>query len=328
MKAILNKLFEHKSLSRQEAHDTLVRLASGEYNHAQMAAFLTVFLMRSLRIEELEGFRDAMLELCVQVDFSDFDPIDIVGTGGDGKDTFNISTLSAVVVAAAGYKVAKHGNKSVSSVCGSSNVLEHLGYRFTNEVELLRRQLDEHGICFLHAPLFHPAMKNVVPVRQDLGVRTFFNILGPLSNPCFPKKQMLGVYSKELQRIYSYLYQNTDVRFVILYSLDGYDEISLTGPVKIISNEGEDLWRPEQMGFGTYQQADLYGGNSVAEAARIFVEVLEGKGTPAQQEVVIANAGVAIHCADGQLSLADSFAKARETLVSGKARETLKKMTA
>ena len=326
MKQALNKLFKHRTLTRKEAKDILLGLAEGKYNHSQMATFLTVFLMRTICIEELEGFREAMLELCLKVDFSEFDPLDIVGTGGDAKDTFNISTLSSVVVAAAGYPVAKHGNKSISSACGSSNVLEYLGYKFTNDVSKLKRHLDKYKICFLHAPLFHPAMKNIMPVRNDMGVRTFFNILGPLSNPCFPKKQVLGVYNKEVQRIYSYLYQNTDINFAIIYAMDGYDEISLTGPVSIISNDKEDMLTPEHFHCKTWNQKDLYGGQNVETASKIFLSILEGNGTQAQEEVVIANASIAIQCADKSLSLFDSLEKAKEALKSRKALETLKKI--
>src|SRR3954467_5302161 len=225
MKAILNELIEHRSLTKETARQVLVELASGKYNPSQTTAFMTVYMMRSITVDELEGFRDAMLELCIRADF-DQPVMDVCGTGGDGKNTFNISTLSSFVVAAAGQPVAKHGNYGVSSVSGSSNILEHFGYKFTNDIDTLKRNLDEVNICFMHAPLFHPAMKNVGPIRKELGVKTFFNMLGPIVNPSFPHKQMVGVYSLDLARLYAYLYQNTGKRFVILHSLDGYDEIS------------------------------------------------------------------------------------------------------
>ena len=326
MKEVLNRLFEHKTLDRQSAKEILTNLAQGQYNQSQVAAFLTVFLMRNITVAELEGFRDAMLELCLPLDLESYDAIDLCGTGGDGKDTFNISTLASFVVAGAGQKVAKHGNYGVSSVCGSSNLLDHFGYQFTNDKDALTRDIEEIGICFLHAPLFHPAMKNVAPIRKELGVKTFFNMLGPMVNPSFPKKQLVGVFSLELARLYSYLYQNSGKDFVILFSLDGYDEISLTGPFKMISKEGENIMQASDLGLNKWSQKDLHGGNTVEESARIFTDILEGNGTPAQVEVVIANSGMALYCADSSLTLEEAMAKARESLDSGNANTTFKKL--
>ena len=319
MKQILNKLIDYQSLTQQDAKDILVRLAQGEFNQSQMAAFLTVYQMRSITVEELEGFREAMLDLCVPLPIEEYDAIDLCGTGGDGKDTFNISTTASFVVAGAGQNVAKHGNNGVSSVCGSSNLLAHFGYEFTNDTARLKRSLDQAGICFLHAPLFHPAMKNVAPVRRELGMKTFFNMLGPMVNPSFPKKQLVGVFSLELARLYAYLFQQTDQRFVILHSLDGYDEISLTGPFKMITHEGEQLLHPEDLGLHTHRPETLSGGDTVEEAAQIFTRVLHGEGTQAQTEVVLANAGMAIHCGNPALSLTESIAQARASVESGKA---------
>ncbi len=248
MKEELEYLFEHKTLTKSKAKELLVNIAEGAYNASQLASFLTIYIMRSITVEELEGFRDALLELCLRIDLSDFDTIDLCGTGGDGKDTFNISTIASFVVAGAGIKVAKHGNYGVSSSCGSSNVIQHLGYKFTNDEEMLKRQIDSAGICFLHAPLFHPAMKNIAPIRKEMGVKTFFNMLGPMVNPSNPKNQLVGVFNLELARLYSYLYQTSDKRYVILHTLDGYDEISLTGDFKLISNDGEFLLSPEDLG--------------------------------------------------------------------------------
>jgi anthranilate phosphoribosyltransferase len=325
MKAILNHLFEHQTLSREEAKEVLTNIAKGDkYNASQVAAFLTVYIMRGIRVEELAGFRDAMLELCIPVDLSDFDPIDLCGTGGDGRDTFNVSTLATFVTAGAGVPVAKHGNYGVSSVSGSSNVIEYYGGTFTNDHDHLRRKMEECNLCFLHAPLFHPAMKNVGPIRRELGVKTFFNMLGPMVNPAFVNKQLVGVFSLELARLYGYLYQKTDKQFSILHSLDGYDEISLTGGVKVLSNEGERLLQPNDLGLNQWLPEDLHGGKTVEEAARIFETVLKNEGTEAQRQVVIANAGMAIHTARGT-DLADSLAAARESLESGKAYETFKK---
>ncbi|MDN5213883.1 anthranilate phosphoribosyltransferase [Fulvivirgaceae bacterium BMA12] len=325
MKAVLNNLFEYKSLNKQQAKEILINLANGEYNQSQVAAFLTVYLMRSITVEELEGFRDAMLELCIPLEIDDYKAIDLCGTGGDGKDTFNISTLSSFVVAGAGQKVAKHGNNGVSSVCGSSNLLAHFGYQFTNDKDQLIKSLDVAGICFLHAPLFHPAMKNVAPIRKELGVKTFFNMLGPIVNPSFPKKQLVGVFNLELARLYGYLHQKTDKQYIILHSLDGYDEVSLTGPFKMLSNNNEKMLFPEDLGFKTWSQETLWGGKTVEDSAKIFTKVLEGDGTEAQNQVVTANAGLAIHCGKS-VSIEDGIEEARESLQSGKALQTFKKL--
>lgn len=326
MKDTLNRLFLHQQLTKTEAKSLLTEIAQGKHNPAQTAAFMSVFLLRSITLEELEGFREAMLDLCIAIDLQEFDPIDVCGTGGDGKDTFNISTLSTFVAAGAGIKVAKHGNYAISSASGSSNVLEYLGYTFTNDLDKIKKSMELSGVCFLHAPLFHPAMKNVGPIRRELGVKTFFNILGPMVNPAFPKKQLVGVYSLELARLYSYLYQKLDKRFIILHSLDGYDEISLTGSFKIYTDQGEKLLEPFDINRTRLDAKDLVGGKTTEEAGKLFVKIIDGDGTIAQNEVVIANAGMAIHCAKPELTLADSMEMANESLVSGKAKEALKKL--
>ena len=326
MKEILNHLLAHKTLPKHEAKSVLVEIAQGKHTPVQIAAFLTVYMMRSVTVEELEGFRDAMLELCVALDLTDFDPMDVCGTGGDGKDTFNISTLAAFVVAGAGQAVAKHGNYGVSSLCGSSTVMEHLGYRFTNDYDTIRRKLDAANICFLHAPLFHPAMKNVAPVRKELGVKTFFNMLGPMVNPTFPKKQMVGVFSLELARLYAYLYQQTDKRFAIVHALDGYDEISLTGSFKLIGNQAEQVLSPKDLNLTNVRADDILGGDSVEDSARIFMNVLRNQGTPGQNNAVVANAAVALRTARPNLSLSDAVATARESLQGGKALRSFEKL--
>lgn len=326
MKEIINNLIEYRSLDKKKSKQILKDLAQGKYNNSQVAAFLTVYMMRSITVEELSGFRDAMLELCVPVDLKEYDPIDLCGTGGDGKDTFNISTLASFIVAGAGYKVAKHGNNGVSSVCGSSNLLAHFGFEFTNDQKTLKKHIEESNVCFLHAPLFHPAMKNVAPIRKELGVKTFFNMLGPMVNPAFPNKQLVGVFSLELQRLYAYLFQQLERRFVIVHSLDGYDEISLTGPFKMISDEGERVIRPEEIGFDTFKPEELRGGATVEESAEIFEKVLKNEGTEAQKQVAIANAGLAIHCHDQKLGVEGAIDLARESLESGKAMRTFKQL--
>ncbi len=328
MKQILSYLLEHKTLSKEEAKSTLLRIGRGEVNNSQIAAFMSVYLMRSISVQELEGFRDSMLELCLSIDMKAFDPIDLCGTGGDGKDTFNVSTCASFVVAGSGLKVAKHGNYGVSSAVGSSTVMEHFGYKFTNDKDTLLKQMDECGICFMHAPLFHPAMKNVGPIRKELGLKTFFNMLGPMINPAFPQKQMVGVFSLELARLYGYLYQQTKKDFMIVHSLDGYDEISLTGAFKMITNKKEQVIEPETIGFKRYHQEELSGGATLEDSAKIFTNVLENKATEAQKEVVLANAGMGIWCAKPQLTAEAAIAEARESLESGKAFKVFKKLIA
>lgn len=296
MKKILNHLFDHKTLKRHEAEEVLTNIAKGIYSDSEIAAFISVYLMRSITVEELSGFRDALLNHCLRIDLSDFEIIDVCGTGGDGKDTFNISTLTTFVLAGAGVKVAKHGNYGISSGCGSSNILEYFGYHFSTDSNKLHREIERSGVCFLHAPLFNPAMKNVAPVRKALKVKTFFNMLGPMVNPAFPKNQMVGVYSLELLRLYNYLYQQTENNFAIVHSLDGYDEISLTSDFKYILNGVENIISPENFGYSRCTMAELNGGTTVKEAADIFISVLRGEGTDAQTNVVIANAQLALMC--------------------------------
>ncbi len=325
MKQILNELIEHRSLSKETARQVLVDLATAKFNQSQMAAFMTVYMMRSITIDELQGFRDAMLELCIKAEF-DAPVMDVCGTGGDGKNTFNMSTLSSFVVAAAGQPVAKHGNYGVSSSCGSSNLLEYFGYKFTNDVDELKRSLDRSNICFMHAPMFHPAMKNIAPIRKELGVKTFFNMLGPMVNPAFPKRQLVGVFSLELARQYGYLYQNTDKDFIILHSLDGYDEVSLTGSFKFFYNQGERIMDPVDLGLPKLKSSDIKGGDSVEESAKIFMNVLEGTGTAQQNSVIIANAGMALYAGNQKSGLAVAINQAKEALESGKALISFKKL--
>jgi anthranilate phosphoribosyltransferase len=325
MKTVLNRLIKHEQLSKEEAREMIINIADGKYNNSQIASFLTVYMMRSIGLDELEGFRSALLELCIAVDLKEFETIDLCGTGGDGKDTFNISTLSSFVTAGAGIKVAKHGNYGVSSGCGSSNVLEHLEVHFSNKEDFLKRCIDQAGICILHAPLFHPAMKNVAPVRRDLGVKTFFNILGPLVNPSFPKNQLTGVFNLELARLYHYLFQKTNQKFTVLYALEGYDEISLTGSTKAFRNHGEQILTPADFGVKAISPSEITGGENVASSAEIFMNIIQNKGTKAQTNVVCANAGMAIATAL-QSTPQDGFEKAKESLLSGKAFEALKKL--
>lgn len=325
MKTILNRLINHEMLSKEEAKNVLVNISNGSYNPSQIASFLTVYMMRSISIDELDGFREALLELCIRVDLSDYNTIDLCGTGGDGKDTFNISTLASFVSAGAGIKVAKHGNYGVSSISGSSNVMESLGIKFSKDNDFLKKCIDQAGICILHAPLFHPAMKNVGPIRKELGVKTFFNMLGPMVNPSFPKNQLVGVYNLELARKYAYLYQNTDKNFTILNSLDGYDEISLTCPSKFISNTQEGVLNPIDFGVRQLLQSEIEGGKTIEESTAMFMNIISGNGTEAQNNVVCANAAMSISTANGSSPL-ESFQLAKESLLSRKGLAALNKL--
>ena len=322
MKDILYRLFEHQYLGRDEAHRILHNIATGCYDDAQIASLITVFLMRNISVDELMGFREALLDMRVPVDLAEYKPIDIVGTGGDGKNTFNISTAACFVVAGAGYKVVKHGNYGATSVSGASNVMQQHGVKFTTDVGQLRRSIEECNLAYLHAPLFNPALKAVANVRKHLGVRSFFNMLGPLVNPVMPTYQLLGVYNLPLLRLYNYTYQESGTRFAVVHSLDGYDEISLTGEFKVATADKEKLYTPEMLGFQRIAEADLDGGETPEAAAHIFDSVLDGTATRAQRDCVIANAGFAIHVIRPELPVADCIAEARESLESGKARAT------
>ena len=326
MKAILNKLYNHERLSKSEATQVLKDIAAEKYNDAHLASFMTVFMMRPITVDELSGFRDALKELSIKVDLSDYNTIDIVGTGGDGKDTFNISTLTSFIVAGTGQKVAKHGNYSVSSQSGSSDMLESFGYNFTNDEGVLREHLEKANICFLHAPKFHPAMKAVGPTRKALALKTFFNMLGPLVNPSSPQNHMLGTFNLEIARLYNYILQEENINYGIIHALDGYDEISLTSGFKFFTKRGEQIINPEDLGQKRIQQSEIFGGNSVADAAKIFKTILEGKGTEAQNNVVLTNAAFALTIVDEMKSFETAFSEAKESLFGLKAKQTLDKL--
>lgn len=324
MKQILNRLYNHERLSKEEAKQILIDIAASKYNDAHITSFLTVFMMRPITAHELSGFRNALKELAIKVDFSDYNTIDIVGTGGDGKDTFNISTLTSFIVAGTGQKVAKHGNYSVSSKSGSSDMLESFGYEFTNDESTLKKHLEKANICFLHAPKFHPAMKAVGPVRKALGLKTFFNMLGPLVNPSSPKNHMLGTFNLEIARLYNYILQEEkDINYGIIHALDGYDEISLTSGFKLFTKKGEQLITPEELGQKRIEQSAIFGGNSVEDAAKIFKAILEGNGTEAQNNVVLTNAAFALTIADENKPFGDAFEEAKQSLFGGKAKQCL-----
>jgi anthranilate phosphoribosyltransferase len=325
MKKLLNRLIGHQQLSKEEARQVLIDISEDRYSSHEIAAFLTVFMMRSITLDELEGFRDALLELCVKIDLSDYNTVDLCGTGGDGMNTFNISTVASFITAGAGVLVTKHGNYGVSSLSGSSNVMEELGIKFSNDPGFLKTCLDKAGICILHAPLFHPAMKNVAPIRKALGVKTFFNMLGPMVNPAFPKNQLVGVFDLELARMYGYLYQKSKKNYAILHAMDGYDEITLTGPVKVIRNASESILLPSHLGLKPVGPLEIEGGKTVTESAEIFMNILRGEGSEARNNVVCSNAAMAISVVKN-IPLTEAFTVAREALLNKNALAAFKKL--
>jgi len=326
MKDILEYLFDFNKLDYNQSKKILIDINSNKYSNSEIASFITAYKMRNPSINEMEGFRDALLELCLKINLNEFDTVDLCGTGGDGKDTFNISTISSFIVAGAGFKVTKHGNYGVSSNCGSSNVLEFLGIKFSNNESHLKKCLDKANICYLHAPLFHPSMKNVAPVRKALGFKTFFNLLGPLVNPCRPKNQLTGVYNLEIARLYAYIFKNTNVNFSIVFALDGYDEISLTDNFKLITNNEEIIADSKFFNFQKTSNHEILGGKTIKESANIFKNILKGLGTKSQQNVVLANSSLAIKTITGK-NIDECILIAQESLKSGKAYKSLKNLS-
>lgn len=326
MKKVLNYLFEHKTLSQEEARSILKEIGDGKFNEHELSAFITVYLMRTITMPELLGFRQALLDLCIPVDLENREVMDIVGTGGDGKNTFNISTLACFIVAGAGQSIAKHGSYGASSISGASNLMAHIGYTFKNDQDLLRKEIDQANMCFLHAPIFHPALKVVAPIRKNLGVRTFFNMLGPLVNPAKPTYQVIGVCNQEIARAYNYLLQANGGKYMIINALDGYDEISLTADTKIVTQEGERILSPQQLSFSKIDPKEIEGGSSIEESASIFLNILRGEGTNGQNAVVIANAAQALLLTGKYESYQDAHDAATESLASGKANAILVKL--
>lgn len=324
MKQILQYLFNHQTLTKAEAKSILTEISQGKFNDNEVTAFITVFLMRSITLEELEGFREALLQLAKPIDLGTKDLVDIVGTGGDGKNTFNISTLASFIVAGAGQKVAKQGNYGASTISGSSNVLEELGYKFKENEDELKADLEKGNICFLHAPLFHPALKSVGPLRKNLGLKTFFNVLGSLVNPVRPDFTMIGVANLEIARVYQYLLQKENQEFMLVHALDGYDEISLTGDSKIFDKNGETIYSAQDLGFKNIEPESISGGKTKEEAAKIFLSILEGKGTEEQNSVVLANAALALENTRKYGNYFDCLALAKDSLENGKALNSLR----
>lgn len=325
MKEILYKLFDYQYLSRDEAKEVLFSIVKGDVPDTQIASMITSFLMRSISVDEILGFRDALLDMRVAVDLSDYRALDIVGTGGDGKNTFNISTAACFVVAGAGYHVVKHGNYGATAISGASNVIEQQGVKFSTDSDKLRKSLDHCRIAYLHAPLFSPALKAVAPIRKSLGVRTFFNVLGPLVNPVQPEFQMLGVYNLAMSRLYGYIYQEEKKKFCIVHSMDGYDEISLTSQFKVLTNKGEQLYTPEELGYLRIAQEELYGGNTLEEASKIFRDVLHASATDAQMNAVLINAAFGIQTIEQEKPIGECLEIAQDSLYAKKALGALEK---
>ena len=325
MKDILSKRVQGYSLTEVEAKELLLRVGQGGINPSQIAAFLASYWYTPIQVQELKGFVSAMMDLAVTIDLTDFDAMDVCGTGGDGKDTFNVSTTSSFVVVGAGQKIAKHGNHGVSSAVGSSTVLEFLGVKFSNDPSYLKRKMESSGICFLHAPLFHPAMRHVGPIRKELGMKTFFNLLGPLMNPALVSKQLTGVYSKEVYDLFVQFYASGPKKVGIVFGEDGYDEISLTRSFWLTTKEGETRYLPGDFGCETFQSQDLSGGSNVEQSADMLYKILQRQGTPAQTQVVLANAGAALLVAEKVSNMSDGYLMAKESLESGRAFQVFKK---
>ena len=326
MKDILNRMLNHEELTREETKDILVGITQSEYPNEQITALLTALQMRGITVDELLGFRDGILETGVPVPLDCDRYIDVVGTGGDRKNTFNISTTSCFVIAGAGYKVAKHGNYAATSTSGASNVIAHHGIKFTDDIDQLNRSINECGIVYLHAQLFARAMKFVGPIRKALQFPTCFNLLGPIVNPSKPQCQLLGVANLDQMRLYSNVYQKIGIDYGIVNSIDGNDEISQTGDFKVTTNQYDRIYRPQDLGLHIIKPEELVAGATEEEAARIFDSVLENTALPGQKEVVIANAAFGIQVLErGQKDIDECIAIARESIESGRALQTFRK---
>lgn len=325
MKKYLLKLINGETLTREDTHEILLNITKEQYPESQIAALLMAIQTRGVTVDELLGFRDGLLETGKYIDLSDYNTLDIVGTGGDGKNTFNISTCSAFVIAGAGYKVTKHGNGGSTSVSGASNVLLGHGVKFTDDTDVLKRSLDEAGICYFHAPLFAYGMKFVGPTRKALQVPTCFNLLGPLVNPCHPKNSFHGTANQAQLRLYTAIHQRIGDNYGVVTSYDGYDEISLTSGFKLVTNNFEKVFTPKDLGLNYVNPEDIYGGETAGEAMKIFDSVLQGTSTQAQKNVILANAACGINVMDRNMSIEESIDLARESLESGRALTAFKK---
>ena len=317
MKNTLTKIIERQPLTFQEAKNIIYAIAEEKINDAQIVAILVGLQMRGLQLDEIKGFREALLELCLPIELDGNNALDLCGTGGDGKNTFNISTTTSFVVSAMGYKVIKHGNYGVSSFCGSSNVLEELGYTFTNDSKLLDKQLHDSNICFLHAPLFHPTLMKVGPLRKNLGIRTFFNSLGPLVNPVQPNFQITGTFNLELAKIYQHLLKDERNEFRVVYGMDGYDEFTLTEQTRILGKKSDEYLNAQTFNVNPVNSESIYSGNSIKEAAQIVKSILGGQSTLEQTNVIAANTALALQCFHPNEQIQDLFNEANSFIKKG-----------
>ncbi len=320
MNHILDKLLHHEHLTFEEARSFMLGIEEEKFTSEAISGMLMIIQMRGAQLEEMRGFRSALLELANHIELDSEEAIDLCGTGGDGKNTFNISTTTAFVLASMGKKVIKHGNYGVSSLCGSSNVLEELGIIFTQDQGKLQRQLDEQNICFLHAPLFHPTMKKVAPIRKNLGVRTIFNNLGPLINPAQPKYQLTGTYSLELARMYQHLLRTERTNYRVLYGMDGFDEISLTDDTRVLGSESDCILNASSFGTTPLELSSIKGGQTVHDAAQTLNSILNGNGSTAQNSVVAANVAVALQQYHPATSVKELYTEALQFIQTGKAK--------
>ena len=325
MKEKLLKLIAGQTLSREETRDIMLRIIEQKCNNSQVAALLMAIQTRGATVDEILGLRDGLLETGKYINLEDYNTLDIVGTGGNGKNTFNISTCAAFVIAGAGFKVTKHGNGGSSSVSGASNVLQLHGVKFTGDEALLRRSLEETGLCYFHAPLFAYGMKFVGPVRGELSIPTVFNLIGPLVNPCHPRNSLHGTANQSQLRLYTSIHQRIGDNYGVITSYDGYDEISLTSGFKICTNHFENVYTPVDMGLTYVSPQDIYGGQTAGDSCRIFDSVLDGTSLESQKNVVIANAACGIGIMNPNLSMADTVSMARESLESGRALQVFRK---
>lgn len=326
IKAIFNRLLNHEELKREETKELLIAITRGKLNDAEIAALLTAIQIRGISVEELLGFRDGILATGVPVPLDCDRYIDVVGTGGDRKNTFNISTTACFVIAGAGYKVAKHGNYAATSVSGASNVIKNHGVNFTADLDKLNRSINECGIVYLHAQLFAKAMKFVGAIRKALPFPTFFNLLGPIINPSKPQCQLLGVANLDQMRLYQQVYQKIGIDYGIVNSIDGYDEISLTGPFKVTTADYERVFKPAELGFDIAKPEEIQAGATEEEAKEIFDNVLANTALPAQKNIVLANAAFGIQVYEkGKKTIEECIDIARESIDSGKALNTFKK---
>ena len=325
MKSSFELLCHGHSLSETEAYQLFQEICGNKLNNSQILAIMAFYSARPITVNELMGFRNALLEMCIPVKLEK-EAIDVCGTGGDQKNTFNISTLSAFVIAASGIPVAKHGNYGSSSVSGSSDILNYLGYQFKTNSDELNNELNKHNVCFIHAPLFHPALKNVATQRKELGVKTFFNMLGPLVNPANITFKYIGVYGLDLARLYNYMLQLDNSKYSIVHSLDGYDEVSLTSPFKFISNATEKIIAPETIGFSMLGQEAIYGGITIKDNATIFLNVLQNQSTISQKNVVVANSAMAMHGYNPKITIEECISICNETIESKAAYNLFKQL--